>query len=264
MKTRKSNFALFLGLFILALAFVTLGARPAHAQMCTDPTTGHVYPCGGSGDEEKKRKTPTDIPPTRTPTPTSSPTPTTTPAGIPLTGGEASGAVPAGVGGTPAVQLRAFAAGSFLIGLLILVLLVGGVFVGRYILSSPRHTAPIGRNDGFVQQVDLSPGATDPADYVLWRKGIDPSSGTPNHISTMQSNLQPPADPGVPGNDLAANTDPQSADYVRWRKADFGQGSESPGHDLGENLDTDHEGLNQNWEQQGNIDGNTDGTEAAD
>jgi hypothetical protein len=217
MKNPKTRSTLLLGLLLMAAAAAAgLTARPALAQICTDPATGQVIPC----PREKKTKIPTPVPPTRTPTPTA------TPAGIPLTGGDGGGAAPAVVG-TPAVQLRAFATGSFLIGLLILVLFLGGVF--------------------------------GPKGGLFKRYGVFGHTGGANTSGLSE----------VAGNDQGIGMDRPKAYLARndGRVQQVSQHNEQTGttmHESGHDLDADHDGLNQTWEEGGNIDMNTDGTNTAE
>ncbi len=274
MKTRKPVLALFLGLLIVAAALSSTIPQTANAQqICTDPATGAVIPCPPP-PREKRTKRPTPVPRTRTPTPTSSPTPTATPVGIPLTGGDAGGAAPA-VGGTPAVQLTDFAAGGFLIGLLILVLLLGGVFDPRKglfkrfgLFGHSTDTGTPGRNDGHGQ-LDLFARGTDGAVYTR----------AAQHEPDQDLASAPPANPAEPGttglgevggNDIAVNTAPGQTDYIGRNDGgvqQVSQHNEQTGttmHESGHDLDADHDGLNQNWEDSGDIDMNTDGTNTAE
>jgi hypothetical protein len=256
MKIRTPAFALLIGLFVFAAALSLVTPQPAYAQICTDPATGAVIPCP---PREKRTKVPTPVPPTRTPTPTP------TPAGLPITGGEAGGAASDGIHGTPAVQLRAFSPTGFLIGLLILVLLLGGVFGRRkglfkrfgvfghstntgppgknFILdlSSSPDAAPLGRNDGFVQQVDLSHGGAEPGATGLGEvDGNDQSIGLgPQKIYLARNDGR--VQQINTGHD--SGTDPWASSY------DPGSDADSP---------------NYNWDQHGNVDANSDGTHSAD
>ena len=242
MKSHRTSLALLLELLLLAAAAAGLTPQAALAQVCTDPATGQVIPC----PREKKTKVPTPVPPTRTPTPTA------TPAGIPLTGGDGGGAASDGIRGTPAVQLRAFATGGFLIGLLILVLFLGGVF-------DPK-TGLFKRFGLFGHSVNTDPGGQ--------------TRQKPNSVSIMNSSLQLPGIPNDPntsgnsevlGNDQIVTTgDPQQVPVGRNDGYLQQVGSGTTAHELGHDLDADHDGLNQNWEQGGNIDMNTDGTNTAE
>jgi hypothetical protein len=175
MKTRKSSFILFLGMWLVATIAVLFPA-PAQAQNCGVPGLPACPP---------KKQRATRVPPAATATQTPTSTPTLPPAVIPLSGGgdplDPAANLPAGP--NPAGRLDNFPAPVVLSGLGIILLVVIIAILSRKVMVGSAPSAPsqihefgdqgwsgdgdktgqgelkgndevvgLGQNDGFVRQ----------------------------------------------------------------------------------------------------------------
>jgi hypothetical protein len=212
---------------------VFLGIAIVTTMTALIPSPVQAQTCGIPGTpacppREKRTKRPTPVPPSRTPTPTATLTPTATQVGIPLTGGMGGPAEP-GINPSPAVTLHNFASPVMLSGLgfLLLVLVLTVLFRG---------------------------GVFDPKRGLFKRFGVFGHSNSAYDGTGISE---------VDGNDQSIGLGDQKI-YLARNDGRVQMDAGSTAHELGHNLDADHDGLSDTWEEKGEIDMNTDGSQAAD